>query len=284
MKKILITGGTGFIGKNLIKYIDENHHDYICCHIDSSVDITDRFEVKDMLEDYQPDVIIHLAAISNPSHPDKEEMWRINVDGTRHLLNNTPPDTRFIFASSINVYGDGSHGIYTTVNPSDFYGASKATGEILVSTANNRGIRASSLRLCGVVGPDLTHGAIKSMIQEIQISGTATIFGRGEGAKKPFLHIDDVCKAICLAIKKDKFDVLNINNQDVISTNDIADMILAQYYRDMSDEDRRQKKKFVDMLVKNQYRNDGKLAELMLDWKPSMSSRQAVEKAIGENL
>lgn len=285
MKKILITGGTGFIGSNLIKYIDANHHDYICYHIDSSVDITDRFEVKDMLEDYQPDVIIHLAAISNPKYQDTELMWKTNVDGTRYLLNCCGEGVRFIFASSINVYGNGQNGIYTTVSPNDTYSASKVAGEALVLASRSRGIRGSSLRLCGVVGPNLTHGAIRAMIGELQISGNLTIYGWPDGAKKPFLHVEDVCRAFCESIKRDKFDVLNINNRDTVSTREIADLVLDAYYGDtLSKTEKEAKKIFTNITPINQYGYDGKLTELILEWSPSVSSIEAIARAIGENL
>ena len=125
-------------------------------------DLTDADAVAAAMERHRPDAIVHLAAIvSPPSYRNPRLARKVNVDGTRHLVEaaralNDPP--LFVFASSAAVYG--SRNPYrqperitgdTPVNPIDQYGEDKVLAETIIAKS---GLPHTILRLGGVFSPD----------------------------------------------------------------------------------------------------------------------------------
>ena len=151
--KVLVTGGAGFIGKHLTKFLVDNGHqitifdnfsnskkENVSFLADMGVgifegDITELQDIVDVVKDH--DVVIHLAAkisvdesIKNP-----DDTFHVNVDGTKNLLvackrNNVK---KLIVASSAAVYGEGSKNVKltenSTMNPISPYGESKVKME-----------------------------------------------------------------------------------------------------------------------------------------------------------
>jgi nucleoside-diphosphate-sugar epimerase len=125
-------------------------------------DLTDTDAVAAAMERHRPDAIVHLAAIvSPPSYRNPRLARKVNVDGTRHLveaaraLSDAP---LFVFASSAAVYG--SRNPYrqperitgdTPVNPIDQYGEDKVLAETSIAKS---GLPHAILRLGGVISPD----------------------------------------------------------------------------------------------------------------------------------
>lgn len=143
MKKVLITGSSGQLGTSLqlddydvirTDVIQQNKQ--VNCTI---LDITNEEPVKDLLEAEKPDVIVHLAAMTNVDgcerNPDQAQL--INVEGTKNLLNHFVG--KFIFVSSDYVF-DGEDGPYSEdddVNPINVYGKTKLEAEENVRKLSN---------------------------------------------------------------------------------------------------------------------------------------------------
>ena len=174
-KKILVTGGAGFIGSALIRNIISNtNHSVVNIDkltyagnleslslVESSdrysfelADICDPNKIKNIFEKHQPDLIIHLAA---ESHVDKSintpsEFMQTNIIGTYVLLeqsrmywgsleNNKKNKFRFLHISTDEVYGDleGTNDLFTETTryaPSSPYSATKASSDHLVRAWN----------------------------------------------------------------------------------------------------------------------------------------------------
>ena len=169
MRKLVVTGGAGFIGFNFVREVLANERDAQLVVLDKLTyagnprslaelrdeprmrfvrgDIGDRALVRDLLADFKPDAIVHFAA---ESHVDRsidgpEDFIQTNVVGTFHLLEearrflsaNAQPAFRFLHVSTDEVFGalgpTGSFVESTPYDPRSPYSASKAASDHLVN-------------------------------------------------------------------------------------------------------------------------------------------------------
>jgi GDP-6-deoxy-D-talose 4-dehydrogenase len=157
MKKVLITGITGFTGRYLAAKIAEGGYEvHGTVHGDDEwsmsqvtglhrVDIGDAAAVARLLRDLVPDKVVHLAAISFVAHSNIAEMYRTNILGTRNILDALAtadkPPSAVIIASSANIYGNASKGdIDEAVLPAPIndYSVTKAAAELVASIYRKR--------------------------------------------------------------------------------------------------------------------------------------------------
>lgn len=148
MKKILITGGNGFIGRHLCRELDKQGVDFISAGAGipdpeylgrtRELDIMNVQELEALFEEYQPDTLIHLAAIASPAHKDSIEIYRINVLGTENLLNiaakKMPKGSRVLLISTAGVYGNQTvEKLHEKLpfNPVNHYSYSKMVTEVM---------------------------------------------------------------------------------------------------------------------------------------------------------
>ncbi len=184
-QRILVTGAWGQVGRQLIPMLLERGRTVIAADLPSAtpgrscrapdaaghlllerLDITDADEVERLVSAHAPDAIVHLAAVVSPPcyrHPDMAR--RVNVEGTRHLVQAAarlrhPPT--FAFASSAGVYGPRNPYTHperidpaTPVAPVDCYGVDKIDAEALVAAS---GLPHAILRLAGVASPEPPRG------------------------------------------------------------------------------------------------------------------------------
>lgn len=82
MKKMLVTGASGFLGSRVVKYYNDKFE--ICAPSHQEMDITDEVSVKRVMEDFRPDVVIHCAAMADVGQCQREpeESWKRNVEGS----------------------------------------------------------------------------------------------------------------------------------------------------------------------------------------------------------
>ncbi len=153
--QIIITGSAGFLGQRLAKALlnstlvfDELLLADIVIPLKPDTDERIRCQQVDLSEEgasktivtTQTGIIFHLAAVvSSHAEKDFDLGWRVNLDITRQLLEacrHQKPDIRFVFASSLAVYGGTLPAIVndsTAVTPRSSYGTQKAMGELLVN-------------------------------------------------------------------------------------------------------------------------------------------------------
>jgi len=140
MRKLLITGASGLLGKKIVELAQ---NDFIITPIhktrplhSSSVklDVTESLAVLNLLNKLEPDVVIHTASETNVDkcEIEKEHAWKINAEGTRNLAEACQNvNAKLVYASTDYVF-DGEKGMYTEEdkpNPVNYYGVTKLEGE-----------------------------------------------------------------------------------------------------------------------------------------------------------
>lgn len=166
--KILITGGSGFIGTNLVQYYLTKGYDVLSLDISApkdsdhikywkQVDILDRFALKEVIGIFSPNYVIHLAARTDLNEKKNIDGYSMNYQGTENLiqaLKNSKSLKRAIFASSMLVCKVGhipKH--YDDYAPSTLYGQSKIMMEKIIKNSNILAVPWIIVRPTSIWGP-----------------------------------------------------------------------------------------------------------------------------------
>lgn len=143
-KRVLVTGASGFTGRYVIDQLKAEGCEVVDLSQSSActglaVNLLDRDALREALQRLQPQRVVHLAAISFVAHGDAEEIYRVNVVGTRNLLEalaDLPlPPVHVLLASSANVYGNVGGTLIETapLSPQNDYAVSKMAMEAMAS-------------------------------------------------------------------------------------------------------------------------------------------------------
>ncbi len=171
--KILVTGATGFIGQHLCQHLTSEGHEVaaVVRSEKATTAATRTILVKDLLDlrgaDFQSiDTVIHLAGIAHDYQADKSEYYRINVEGTQHVMACCYESEvkRLIYLSSIKSIAERSRVPLTTniaPAPEDDYGRSKLGAERLL--VNSGALETAILRVPLVYGPGV-KGNLRQLV------------------------------------------------------------------------------------------------------------------------
>ena len=236
MKKILVTGGVGFIGTNLIKRLLSEGHEVISVDNYSTGKkeneqegcVYHDLDINDRELNFNVDVIFHIAALARiqPSLIRPQETIEANVNGTLNVLelarkNNTP----VIFAGSSSFH----HGLYGSS-----YAWSKHAGEQLCKLYSEvYGLNTSICRFYNVYGPhQLEDGEYSTVLgifeRQYRNDEPLTITGKGE-QRRDFTHVDDIVDGLYRCMDKDlKAEIFELGRGVNYSINEIVDMFGAE--------------------------------------------------------
>lgn len=231
MVKVLITGGCGFIGVNLVRYLLHKGKWEIVVLDNLSIgkkeyleeaiqdlpnkdsvkiikgDIRDKTICEKVCEDVN--AIVHLAAQAGviPSIEDPFYDCEVNIIGTLNLLNAAVKNKvyKFIFASSNAPLGEQSPPVNENKIPRPLspYGASKLACEAYCSAFyGSYGLKTAIFRFSNVYGPYCLHknSVIAKFIKDGILKNKLTIYGDGYQTRD-FIHVDDICQAIYLILQ-----------------------------------------------------------------------------------
>lgn len=243
IKKVFVTGGAGFIGSALIRYLI-NKTDYVVINIDKltyagnlsslasinsnpryffeKVDITKIADLSPLFKKYKPNIVLHLAA---ESHVDRSifgpsEFINTNINGTfclleaslsffKDLSNSEMKSFLFHHISTDEVYGDLSNGEFFTENtpykPSSPYSASKAASDHLVRAWHRTyGLPVVITNCSNNYGPyQFPEKLIPKAILNALSSKEIPIYGNGEQVRD-WLFVDDHIRALHAVFTKGK--------------------------------------------------------------------------------
>lgn len=247
--KALLTGSTGFIGSALLRLLEADprfskvyavsgHDRYNWVDAGEKVchwgcDVSDAVAVRELFRFVTPDVIFHLAAIPLV----KERGARVsktNVLGTHNLLAHANPGTRFVLASSAEVYGAqlGPFACHENnpAQPKSVYGVSKLACEGLLKVFDE--IKGVSLRLAANVGGGATHGLLPDLVRKFREGNVVQLLGNAPGSVKPFTHVEDTAHAFIQAATEPgwlDYDAVNVVADGSLSVLSVAALASASF-------------------------------------------------------
>jgi len=260
MKKIIVTGGAGFIGSAVIWELNRmgpgSGEIIVVDHLNESdkwknlvrLKFADYFEKDDFLKDladgkldgWDIDAIFHIGACSSTIHPDKRYYIKNNFEYSKFVAEYAfRKNARFIYASSAATYGSGEEGFSDDENlleklrPLNMYGYSKHLFDLWLK--QNGGLKkAAGLKYFNVFGPNEYHkGEMRSFVVKAceQIAATNKIrlfrshradFKDGE-QKRDFIYIKDAsAMTVFFYEKRDAAGIYNIGTGEPHTFNELV--------------------------------------------------------------
>lgn len=205
-KRILVTGGSGFVGGHLCRMLQDR---FVNARISAPhVDIRDAAAVDHLVHERQPDVCIHLAAVSTirAARDDEANAWRTNLCGTLSLaraIMHHARDCTLLFASSADAYGGSFRQPQpltedSALAPLNVYGATKAAADLALGAMAEQGLRVVRARAFNHTGPGQQTGlvvpAFARHIARIAAGLQPPVMTVGNlDARRDFLDVRDVC-------------------------------------------------------------------------------------------
>lgn len=261
MKKILITGGAGFIGANLVKYMIDKYKNYKVVNLDLLTyaanlnnlkdieknsnykfingDIANREFIFKLFKNEKFDIVINCAAESHVDRSITEPgiFIKSNVIGTQVLLDACREYSvgRFHQVSTDEVYGDlpidNPNLLFkedSIIRPSSPYSASKASADLLVNSYYRTYNTPITISRCSNNYGPFQHNEklIPLMINKILKNEKLPVYGDGKNIRD-WLHVYDHCSAIDLIVHKGKVgEVYNIGGNCELSNIEIVKFLL----------------------------------------------------------
>lgn len=225
MKRILVTGSSGQLGKELVIQLKAKRYDVIGIDIiassttDQIIDIRNAKQINEVTDGL--DAIIHTAAIHGKHYElnyPREDFIRTNIDGTFNLLNACVLNgvNKFLYTSTTSIYGNAmvnpEQAVWVdeslTPDPRDIYDITKLTAELLCKDFFDKNhIETTVLRVSRFLPESENLKAIHRLYRGLD--------------KK------DGAMGIILALEKtfETFEVYNISNESPFKKNDLTDLI-----------------------------------------------------------
>ena len=250
MRKILITGGAGFIGSALASILSKKNKVYVLdlkkqikknrnliknCKIISG-DIANIDTFKKIEKNF--DIIYHLAAKTSSAMSEKypADCFKTNVNGTYNL---TQWAQRFkprsiVFTSSMSVYGKIANNVHENAlcKPISNYGKSKLLGEKIIKDLSSKKTKVKILRLFNVYGPNqnfdnLKQGMLSIYLAQIFRKGKLTVTG-SLNRYRDFIYIDDVVNGLVKCVNFKNHDTFNIGSGCRLKVKDLISLIFKK--------------------------------------------------------
>ncbi len=310
--RIGILGGAGFIGTNLTKYLLEFVDEIVVIDNGSNsspffakefsanrkvkllnVDVADLQKLSESI--LGCDTVVHLASNADIAAAALNPI--IDFENGTFLTSNALEASRrvgvkrFIYASGSGVYGDtpGPHAESdVSLSPVSTYGASKIAGEALVAAyAFRYNIVSRVFRFANVVGPMQTHGVSFDFIKKLKANPSVlNVLGNGS-QDKSYVWVDDVNEALKNGVMDSSsllFDVFNVASDDTLTVREISEIVIRKMFTGAD------KPEVLFASTNEGWPGDVPYIRLnnsklkASGWKPSRSSKQAIEDSISSML
>jgi dTDP-4-dehydrorhamnose reductase len=254
--KLYLTGGSGFLGSNIIRVAREEHGYAVFTTVNTwhpsspvdfaygRVDIGDRDAVLRSVQEVQPDAIVHSAILNDfdRMYRDRALAWRVYVESTRHLVDAANAAGCKIVLVSTDWVFDGTQldaDETTPPNPVNYYGVLKVAGERVVGERAHNGAIA---RVAGVNGvhwlrPDgaQTQNAgygyfAAAVVAELRQSGTAAVWsGPNINMRATPSLASESARMVMRIVEKDRQGIFHCTGGEAIGRHEFARLIAETF-------------------------------------------------------
>ena len=261
MKKVIVTGGLGFIGSNLIEYLISKN--YFVINIDKSsysanpynlkhlkkkkyafykIDIGNKKKLYQILKKYRPIGIFNLAAETHVdrSIDDSKNFIKSNIIGVYNILEvlrkikkEKRINIKLLHVSTDEVYGDLKSSQNASesfnYNPSSPYSASKASADQLIKAyIRTYGIKSTIVNSCNNYGPNqFPEKFIPKIIFNLLNNKSIPVYGKGNNLRE-WIYVKDNCEALYRIFKKGKIgENYNVGSGIRLRNIDLVKLILS---------------------------------------------------------
>ena len=261
MKKVIVTGGLGFIGSNLIEYLIGKN--YFVINIDKSsysanpynlkhfkkkkyafykIDIGNKKKLYQILKKYRPIGIFNLAAETHVdrSIDDSKNFIKSNIIGVYNILEvlrkikkEKRINIKLVHVSTDEVYGDLKSSQNASesfnYNPSSPYSASKASADQLIKAyIRTYGIKSTIVNSCNNYGPNqFPEKFIPKIIFNLLNNKSIPVYGKGNNLRE-WIYVKDNCEALYKIFKKGKIgENYNVGSGIRLRNIDLVKLILS---------------------------------------------------------
>ena len=315
VKNILITGGAGYIGSHVTEILLKKYKNVVLIDNLSTghrklinkkakffkLNILNKTKVKNIIEKYRIDSVIHLAAnlIIAEGQKEPKKYYTNNVLGTKKLIDACKNTTvkNLIFSSTAAIYKEGQHKVSerSIIKPKSIYGKTKIKGENIIKnfTKKNK-INYGILRYFNIAGssPSGKIGLINKnsdhlfknfSIELMKKNPKLKIYGTNYKTKdgsciRDFIHVSDIAEIHYLVLKK--IDKLNISKIFNCGYNKGISVL------EVANEFKRQSSKKVEFIYSKRRKNDliriiasnNKLTKF-IKWKPKFNNLGKIVKS-----
>ena len=243
-KRILITGSNGLLGQKLVELLIQQPHIHTIATARGAnrlpftdgydyapLDITDATQVAQVLETYQPQVVIHTAAMTNVDQceTEKDACWAQNVTAVQYLVEACQKTNSFLLHVSTDFIFDGAAGPYDVdaeANPLSFYGWSKYAAEKAVLHSGLRWAIARTVLVYGIAH-DMSRSNIILWVKKSLEDGK-NIKVVTDQWRTPTLA-EDLAMGCFLIADQEAQGTFNISGKDLLTPYEMA-IMTADYF------------------------------------------------------
>ena len=295
LKKILVTGASGFIGRHLVEQLVKNNLSVIALVKSNTdvlknfsgdlkiveIDITQPFELSDIGSNI--DTVIHLAGIvgEGACSKDVRYSYELNVTGVSNLINcfHGSMLNKFLYLSSVSIYDKSNESPiseYDKTSNIGIYNSTKLAAELLVSAyCTKYDISYCIGRATSAYGPyQLKYSVLSYIILELLKHNKLTLFNPYD--IKDYIYVTDLVEGIITLLNTKESGLFNISSGQGIQLTKIVKIIAEILDKDVvlkaKDEDKARKSQTRQVIDNSKLRN--------LGWVPSIDLYKGMEETI----
>lgn len=240
-KRILVFGANGMLGQRLVEFYSRQQNlQLLSCSVEDApvingqeyrqINITRREDVKDLVYDFYPDVIINAAAYTNVdlSEKEREQAWKTNVKGVEYIAEVSRVIDSHIVHISTDYIFNGKKGPYSEndkPSPLGYYARTKLASENVLRISGTYYTILRTNVLYGIAHnsrPDFVRWVVNSVREGKEIKIVT------DQINNP-TFIDDLVQAISKVIEYKKYGVYNIGGKEFLSRYDFT-MKIADFF------------------------------------------------------